>query len=185
MNAPIPNMMHDPGGRTRLRLPEGVAGSAQISECGRYRQSLSRNWTPSGSEPRAILFIGLNPSVADAEVSDPTCHRELTFARTWGYTRYLKGNILDWRATSPRDLPHDPFVARSPRNIQVLLGMAFHAELIVMATGNVPAQFAAIEEETREILRAPNRPFMCLGRNKTGYARHPLYLRKDTMLESY
>lgn len=185
MNAPSPDMEHDPGGRTRLALPEGVCGAALFSPCGRYRHSLRRDWTPPGARPRAILFIGLNPSVADAEVSDPTCHRELNFARDWGYTRYLKGNILDWRATSPRDLPREASVARSPRNLHVLLSMAFEAEVIVMATGNVPVRFAWIEAETRDTLRATCRPFMCLGRNKTGFAKHPLYLRKDEVLRPF
>lgn len=185
MTAPSPDSQHDPGGRTRLSLPEGVRGSAQMSPCGRYRYRLCRDWTEPGIEPRGILFVGLNPSVADAEMSDPTCHRELTFARDWGYSRYLKGNILDWRATSPRDLPREAELARSPRNIQVLLSMAFEVETIVMATGNVPERFAWIEAETREILSAACRPFMCLGRNKTGYAKHPLYLRKDEVLRPF
>ena len=173
---------HDPGGRTRLALPDGVRGAARITPCGRYRPSLSRDWTRPGTGARTILFVGLNPSVADGTVSDPTCHRELTFARDWGYSRYFKGNILDWRATSPRDLPEDASLARSARNIGILRAMAAEAEVIVMATGNVPDRFAAIDAETTEILRQIGRPLMCFGRNKTGYAKHPLYLRKNSVL---
>ena len=58
---------HDPGGKVRLRLPDGVIGGATFSECGRYRQALTRDWTPDGIAPRTVLFIGMNPSVADAE----------------------------------------------------------------------------------------------------------------------
>jgi hypothetical protein len=177
-----PRPRHDPGGRTRLALPDGVRGAAQITDCGRYRHSLRRDWTPAGQKPRAILFVGLNPSVADAEMSDPTCHRELTFARDWGFSLYLKGNILDWRATSPRDLPHGTDLARSPRNLEVLTGLALEADVIVMATGNVPDRFAWIEAESRIILSASGRPLMCFGLNKTGFAKHPLYLRKDATL---
>lgn len=179
-------MTHDPGGRTRLRLPEGVRGAAEFSACGRYRHALRRDWTLPGSgagaDPRAILFVGLNPSVADAAASDPTCHRELTFARDWGFSRYLKGNILDWRATSLRDIPHDPQLARSPRNLPVLLGMAAEAEVIVIATGNVHPRFVVIARETHEALSTTGKPLMCLGLNRTGYAKHPLYLRRDSAL---
>lgn len=178
-------MTHDPGGRTRLRLPENVRGAAQMSDCGRYRHGLRRDWTAPGAAPRAILFVGLNPSVADADVSDPTCHRELTFARDWGFSRYLKGNILDWRATAPRDIPHDPGLARSPCNMAVLLDMAREAEVIVMATGNVHPRFAGIERETRAALRGTGQAMMCFGLNRTGYAKHPLYLRRDAVLRPF
>ena len=69
--------LHDPGGKVRIRLPDGVIGGATFSSCGRYRQTLIRDWTPKGDEPRTIMFLGQNPSVATAEVSDPTCDRSL------------------------------------------------------------------------------------------------------------
>ena len=185
MNSAITEPRHDPGGRTRLELPAGVCGDAQITPCGRYRASLRRDWTESNELPRTIFFVGLNPSVADGTASDPTCHRELTFARDWGYSRYLKGNILDWRATSPRDLPEDADLARSPQNVEALAEMAQEAEVIVMATGNVPVRFSWIEADTVALLRAAARPIMCFGRNKTGFAKHPLYLRKDSLLRPF
>lgn len=182
-------MTHDPGGRTRLRLPGDVRGWAEFSVCGRYRHALRRDWTVpgsgSGAAPRANLFVGLNPSVADAESSDPTCQRELTFARDWGFSRYLKGNILDWRATAPQDLPPDPQLARSQRNLPVLLDMAAEAEVIVMATGNVHPRFAGIARQTHQALRATGKPLQCLGLNRTGYAKHPLYLRRDAVLQRF
>ncbi|MBC7163610.1 MAG: DUF1643 domain-containing protein [Roseovarius sp.] len=176
-----PEDRHDPGGKVRLRLPEGVTGGATFSPCGRYRQALVRDWTPEGTTPRAVLFVGMNPSVASAEVSDPTCHRELTFARDWGFTRYLKGNVLDWRATAPRDLP-GPDLACSPANIPALVAMANEAELIVMAHGRLPARYLGIVRATTEALRQTGRPLGCFGLNRDGSPRHPLYLRKDAKL---
>jgi hypothetical protein len=176
---------HDPGGKVRLKLPEGVTGTATFSDCGRYRQTLSRDWTPQGQEPRAILFIGMNPSVAAAEVSDPTCHRELIFAQDWGFTRYLKGNILDWRATSPRDIPADPDLACSPDNIPALIEMAKEAEVIVMAYGKLHKRFAPLTEKVIHAMAATDKPLCCLGLNKDGSAKHPLYLRKDTPLMEF
>ena len=173
---------HDPGGKVRLRLPDGVVGGATFSPCGRYRQALTRDWTPEGASPRAVLFIGMNPSVASAEVSDPTCHRELMFARDWGFTRYLKGNVLDWRATSPKDLPHDPEMAASAANLPALIEMAREAEIVVMAYGKLHKRYAGIVEEVIDAIRAEARLLKCLGRNKDGSAKHPLYLRKDSVL---
>jgi len=180
-----PQGRHDPGGKTRLRLPEGVRGEAVFSDCGRYRRALIRDWTPAGAAPHAVLFIGMNPSVADASVSDPTCHRELVFARDWGFTRYLKGNVLDWRATSPRDLPADPALACSPANIPALVGMASEADLIVMAYGRLHKRYAPVVEEVIAAMAGTGKPIRCFGLNKDGSAKHPLYLRKDATLMEF
>lgn len=177
-----PEDRHDPGGKVRLRLPDGVIGGAEYSACGRYRQRLSRDWTPEGDTPRTVLFVGMNPSVASAEVSDPTCHRELTFARAWGFTRYLKGNILDWRATVPRDLPRDPLEACSAANIPALRAMAQEAEIVVMAYGKLHPRYADAVRAAIVAIAGTGRPLGCLGLNKDGSAKHPLYLRKNTPL---
>ncbi|MFN3207635.1 MAG: DUF1643 domain-containing protein [Roseovarius sp.] len=176
---------HDPGGKVRLRLPDGVVGGARFSDCGRYRQALTRDWTPEGAIPRAVLFIGMNPSVADAAASDPTCHRELMFARDWGFTRYLKGNMLDWRATSPKDIPDDPAVACSSENIPALVGMAQEAELVVLAYGKLHQRYAPVVRAALQAVAETKRPLKCLGLNKDGSAKHPLYLRKDTALQDF
>lgn len=176
---------HDPGGKVRLKLPDGVIGGATFSNCGRYRQALTRDWTKEGQPARAVLFIGMNPSVADAAASDPTCHRELMFARDWGYSRYLKGNMLDWRATSPKDIPPDPSLACSPANIPILVEMAQEAETVVMAYGKLHARFQPVVREVFTAIAALGKPLQCLGVNKDGSAKHPLYLRKDTVLRPF
>lgn len=173
---------HDPGGKTKLPLPAGVTGGARFSPCGRYRQTLVRDWTPDGKAPRAVLFVGQNPSVADATVSDPTCGRELAFARDWGFTRYLKGNVLDWRATSPADVPRDLSLARSPENLPAILAMAAEAETIVLAYGSLHKRFADAVTETIDVLRETGKPLMCFAKNADGAARHPLYLPRDARL---
>ena len=184
MTQPVrnPSHLHDPGGKTRLKLPDGVIGDAHFSQCGRYRHSLSRDWTKTGQSPKSILFVGLNPSVAGADVSDPTCHREMTFAKDWGFTRYLKANVLDWRATSPTDIPKDPDLARSAQNMATLAELAKESEIIVMASGNIHKRFLLIETETLTLLRNAGKPVKCLGINKSGHAKHPLYLRQDSQL---
>ncbi|WP_397543062.1 DUF1643 domain-containing protein [Roseovarius salis] len=177
-----PDKLHDPGGKTRIALPEDVRGDARYSHCGRYRQLLERDWTPQGETPRTLMFVGLNPSVAGATHQDPTCARETDRARRLGYTRYLKGNILDWRATSPRDIPHDPDIACSPGNLPALLEMANQSEAIVLAYGRVHKRYAAIVDRMLKALRETGRPLVCLGLNKDGSPKHPLYIRNDAPL---
>lgn len=177
--------MHDPGGKVRLRLPDGIKGRARFSDCGRYRQTLERDWSSDVNTPRAILFVGMNPSVADAETSDPTCHRELTFARDWGYSIYLKGNVLDWRATSPKDIPVDPAEARSPDNLPALMELAARSELVVLAFGKLHRRYAPIVSETVSNLASTGKALRCFGLNKDGSAKHPLYLRRDAQLQPF
>lgn len=175
-----PQDLHDPGGKVRLALPEGVQGEAMFSECGRYRQVLTRDWTAGDQTPRAILWIGMNPSTADASVNDPTCNRELSFSQSWGYTRYLKANMLDWRATNPRDLPQDPSIACSANNLLQICGLAEEAEEIILAYGRLHKRYAGVISDVVDICRQSGKPLRCLGKNSDGSAKHPLYLAKTT-----
>jgi hypothetical protein len=180
-----PQDQHDPGGRVKLKLPEGVRGAAQFSPCGRYRQYLLRDWTPEGETPRTIMFVGMNPSTADADASDPTVHRETTFARDWGFTRYLKANVLDWRATNPKDLPKDPGVACSQANLLAIADMAEQSSQIIIAHGKMPKIFHPVIKEVVALCRASAADIFCLGRNADGSAKHPLYLAKTTQRMPY
>ncbi|VAW04906.1 FIG01028065: hypothetical protein [hydrothermal vent metagenome] len=180
-----PDKLHDPGGKVRLALPDGVIGGAVFSACGRYRQSLSRDWAGAGEPARSIMFLGMNPSTAGAEVSDPTCHREVGFAKRWGFNRYLKGNMLDWRATSPKDIPHDLVLACSAANIPAIVAMAEEAEIVVMAYGKLHPRYGPIVNAIFDAVEASGKPLHCLGVNKDGSAKHPLYLRSDTELRVF
>lgn len=172
--------LHDPGGKVRINLPDGVLGGATFSSCGRYRQVLTRDWTPEGAQPRTIMFVGQNPSVATADVSDPTCDRELGFARRWGFTRYVKTNMLDWRATEPKNVPHDLELACSPDNLLAILREAKDAEEILLAYGKLHERFKPIVAETLRALRKTGKPLSCLKLNKDGSAGHPLYISSKT-----
>ncbi|WP_262386359.1 hypothetical protein ROLI_003790 [Roseobacter fucihabitans] len=172
--------LHDAGGKVRINLPDGVTGGAIFSPCGRYRQVLTRDWTPDGTEPRTIIFVGHNPSVATENVSDPTCDRELGFAKRWGFTRYVKVNMLDWRATEPKNVPHNPELARSSENLLAILREAEAAEEVLLAYGNLHKRFAPIVAETLSALRKTGKPLSCLKLNKDGSAGHPLYISSTT-----
>lgn len=162
-----------------LPLPGDVAGSARFSVCGRYRLELGRDWTPAGTPPRTILFVGMNPSTAEADMDDPTCAKELRYARRWGYTRYLKGNMIAWRATSPSDIPPDLALAVSPGNLPALLDMAGRSEAILLAYGKLHGRFQGVVQETLAALAGTARPLMCLRVNRDGSASHPLYLNAE------
>lgn len=54
---------------------------AKISDCGKYRYSLSRRWGEIRAGRPPIVFVMLNPSTADHTVDDPTIRRCIAFAK--------------------------------------------------------------------------------------------------------
>ena len=149
--------------------------AADISPDGVYRYSLSRRLS---SGERAVLFVGLNPSTADAMTDDPTIRRCAGFARSWGFDWLLMGNVHALRSTDPKGLllADDPV---GPKNEQALKRLTRRAALVVAAWGRNPLHSSAgwlaawilSLEHTR-----------CLGENRDGSPKHPLYLRRETGL---
>ncbi len=87
---------------TMVDRPEAVMQrTACSSRCSHYRYSLSRTWNES---LQRIVFIGLNPSTADAQHDDPTVRRCIGFARRWGYGGLTLVNLFAYRTTEPAEL---------------------------------------------------------------------------------
>ena len=74
---------------------------AVISDCGKYRYELHRQWDKDKDK---VLFIMLNPSTADSHEDDLTTIRCVNFAKKWGYGGIMIGNIYPFRAKRPKDL---------------------------------------------------------------------------------
>ena len=74
---------------------------AIISDCGKYRYELHREWDKS---KKIVLFVMLNPSTADGLNNDLTTIRCINFAKKWGYGGIMIGNIYPFRAKRPKDL---------------------------------------------------------------------------------
>ena len=147
---------------------------AEFSDCGRYRYRLSRVWN---DRIPSVLFIGLNPSTADAEQDDPTVRRCIGFARQWGYGGMVLVNLFAWRATDPRELKRviDPI---GPENDRWIAAEAARAGRIVAIWGNG----GRLGDRDRAVLRRLGAVY-CMGRTKKGCPRHPLYLAGTTPLE--
>ena len=111
---------------------------AIISDCGKYRYELHREWD---KKKRKVLFIMLNPSTADGLNNDLTTIRCMNFAKKWGYGGIMIGNIYPFRAKRPKDLRkwlNDPAIPldRGYRTNRVHVEeMAQQADLIICAWG--------------------------------------------------
>ena len=165
-------------GATQTGPADGVGRSAAVSRCGRYRWWLRRA-VPGGSG-RAVCFLMLNPSRADATVDDPTIRRCLGFARRWGYSVLEVRNLFCWRSSDPRSLLTAADPAGGVRGDRELAAAA-DADLVGAAWGG----WVPFERDRAALALLGGRPLMCLGRTKGGGPRHPLYVRGEAELEVF
>ena len=148
-----------------------MKNTAKLSECRKYRYALWRTW--DNSKPY-VMFVGLNPSIADEVSDDPTLTRCINFAKLWGYGGVCMANLFAFRATEPSDmkLAQDPI---GKENNQWLEKLAESAGLVVAAWGN-DGSFLNRSTQVKELL--PN--LHCLKMNKSGEPAHPLYQKAST-----
>ena len=135
---------------------------------------LWRSWAPGAG---AVVFVGLNPSTADASRNDPTIRRCVGFARDWGYGAMVMVNLFDARATDPAVMKR----RRAPlsrANDAVLLGSARRAALVVGAWG-VHGAHRGRGDAVRALLARHGIEARCFGSTASGEPLHPLYQRRE------
>jgi hypothetical protein len=140
---------------------------AILSDCQQYRYALWRIWA---ADRPTVLFIGLNPSTADATSDDPTLRRCVGFARDWGYGGLYLLNLFAYRATDPARLRQaaDPV---GPANDAWLRQVAATAGLAVAAWGN-HGSYRQRNQAVQRIIPTLHQ----LKTTKRGNPAHPLYL---------
>ena len=145
---------------------------ANISKDKIYRYTLSRTWD---STKPTVLFIGLNPSIADENVDDPTVTRCINFAKDWGYGTLLMANLFAYRSTYPKEiyLIDDPI---GKDNDYYLLECVKQSDLIIACWGN-NGTYMGREKIIKELV--PN--LYCLQKNKNGTPHHPLRLPRKKL----
>ena len=143
---------------------------ANISKDKIYRYTLSRTWD---STKPTVLFIGLNPSIADENIDDPTVTRCINFAKDWGYGTLLMANLFAYRSTYPKEiyLIDDPI---GKDNDYYLLECVKQSDLIIACWGN-NGTYMGREKIIKELV--PN--LYCLQKNKNGTPHHPLRLPRN------
>lgn len=155
--------------------------SAIISECGRYRYRLERDLGQPG--PVAAI-LGVNPSIADATVNDPTIRKDMGFGRRLGWSRIIKGNKFAFRATDVKALRSaaDP---SGPLNMDHLAQIMLEADIVVAAWGPLAKLPTALRGQWREVVAIAARlgkPLHCFGTAQDGQPRHTLMLEYVTPL---
>ena len=143
-----------------------------FSDCKKFRYRISITWDDTLS---SILFIGLNPSIANTVKLDPTVSKCIRMAKNWGYGSISIVNLFSFISPFPKVLfgAEDPI---GPENDLWIENELYRHQETIAIWGN----HGAYKNRCQSVLEKIERP-LCLKRNKTGMPAHPLYL-KETVL---
>lgn len=155
-----------------------IEASALFSDCGRYRYWLRRRLGMMG---RPIVFACFNPSIAGAEVDDPSVRRMSGFALAHDGSDLIVVNAMTAVATDPDALASmsDPVGPMADEAIRTAADLCRERDGLMIAAWGVPKG----KKRTREIaerrfrqIRAMGLPLHVLRLTASGYPEHPLYL---------
>ena len=141
-----------------------------------------------GANP--LVCIGVNPSTASPGDLDNTLKRVKSVADVNGYDSFCMLNICAQRATKPRDMAvsfcshlHDEnmkaFEYAFSQNPNTIAWAAWGASI------ECKSYLKDMVANVEAIGRRHGVNWACAGRTKKGHPRHPLRLRKDTVLEPF
>ncbi|HEY1169971.1 MAG TPA: DUF1643 domain-containing protein [Verrucomicrobiae bacterium] len=152
---------------SQFQLIEGEKRSAVLSVCKLYRYELRRVWATNEANTKLVVFIGLNPSTADAFQDDQTIRRCRNFAKSWSFDGMIMINLFAYRATSPKVMKaqSDPF---GPENDYYFKKALKESALVVGAWGE-----HGILKNRGPMVAVTIPQMMCLGITMNGQPRHP------------
>jgi len=147
-----------------------------------YRYALFRQWDED--RPRACqVVIGLNPSTADESINDPTIRKCIGRAKRNGFNQLVMLNIFALRSTDPKKLKQvaDPI---GPENDVWIREICNRVNTVIVAWGN-DGEILKRGQAVSTMLFTPGIDMYCLGTNKNGEPKHPLYLSYEVLLVPY
>ncbi len=163
-----------------------MISNATFSFCGSYRWRLIREINESKKE---LIFIGLNPSLANEKKNDPTLRRIIGFAEIWGFGRLYVVNLFARISRSPKLLRYcdDPVGSKNDfvlnQNIKYWLANDLCQLWIGWGTNGkfMNRDAWVLKKITNKYLKKP----YIIGLTKEGYPKHPLYVGKNKKLYPY
>ena len=193
--------MHIPSAATTeievLTFEEALASSAASTEYDVEKWLYAPNFYSEyryilgtrGKNP--LICVGINPSTAKPDALDNTLKSVQRIADGNGFDSFLMFNVYAQRATRPDDMEKACNLRLHEENMK-----AFRHLLSIGEKPAVWAAWGAIIEK-RDYLPDCVREMIAIGRargarwfsagkkSKKGHPHHPLYLRKDSLLEEF
>lgn len=134
------------------------------------------------------MWIGHNPSSADADRDDPTLHRMKAFTHEWGYGRLSVVNLLPIRTSSPYEAhkwfweqwpPEEWFTAKGRAKAIMDNARAIHDHLedaakVVACWGAIAGPIQNLANDVRHYFAQEDIPLYVLGLTQDGSPAHPL-----------
>ena len=141
---------------------------------------------------RSLICVGVNPSTAEPDNLDNTLKSVERIALNNGFDSFLMFNVYAQRATRPQDM-------ESVRNEKLHRENMEAFRYALVAAGAEPTVWAAWGNiiEMRPYLKECVSDMLCIGteygarwvtagkRSVKGHPHHPLYLKKDSPLDTF
>jgi hypothetical protein len=156
-----------------LTVPQG----AIFSEDGKYRYALWRVWS---TIRKPLCFNGLNPSTANHTMNDPTVIRLMFRADNAGFGGLLVSNLYGLVSSDPSVLLDNGQAVGTETD-------SYIRQMIELADGKVLCgwgSFPAVKLRAETVLKMIPKPY-CLGVNKDGQPKHPLYIGYEVPMVKY
>ena len=152
-----------------LSIKNNILRKAKFSIDKKHRYELSRHWDLSKSD---ILFIMLNPSIANEDIDDPTIKRLISFTREFKHGGFFVANLFTY--ITPYSKTLDTSIGLTKLNLKTIKNLVNKVDEVIYAWGNSIKE----PEELKNLVKNPK----CFGKNLNGTPKHPLYLSSNSKL---
>ena len=160
-----------------------MESNAFFSPCGKFRWKLTRLISKS---PKELIFVGLNPSKADAITNDLTLIRLISFCTLWGYGSLTVINLFGKITKDPRQLlsNEDPIGSQNDSVLNKNIYYWSKAQMcdLWIGWGTKGIIMNRNKKVLSQIKKSCSKKPLIIGLTKAGHPRHPLYTSKEKYL---
>jgi hypothetical protein len=161
---------------------EATDSGATFSECMKYRYKLWRVWN---TKSPLLYFILMNPSTADEIKNDPTIERQCRRARSLGFGGLVILNCGAIRETNSETAWSDDDPVGPDNLAHIEAEVTSNPTAIFVAGWGKPAKSYGADVDILSLFSRLSVPLWCLGVNKDGSPKHPLYVSYNEKLRIY
>jgi len=140
-----------------------------------------------GNNP--LICIGINPSTAMPNDPDPTVGKVIKIASDKGFDGWIMFNVYPQRAPDFKNLDKSPNKKYCEQNEKVIAREIQHVENIhvLCAWGSLIENrdylFECLKKIYEIFQKRDNVEWLCIGKNKGGHPKHPLYAKVEELRE--